>query len=1039
MSISLLKNDWATAPVCSPTSVGGQFLGGSTNSSIITTSLWYFGDLSFSNTLFFPTPTSQGAGIVTFNMSGTPLWIARFDSTGNDNNVQTSMNNTHVFSIGSFQANTLTISGIVISGNSSYTSAFITAYTVNGSIVTAKSITATAAIRGYTIKVHNNIIYVGGFYNSALTIDSKSIPGPTGQGSFVAAFNFDTSFNCLWLNGIDSTGFDIATTLTITNNRLFVGGSFNGTLTIGSYTINSITGAAYIAAYNLSGQIQNLIKIDTNGADNLFGLDASNGRLYSAGIYNGSLTIGSYTLPAPSSAGIYVACFDTSLNPLWLTSIDSSGTDAIEFNILSANSNFCFVNITYTGSITIGKFSFPSPPVKGILIATFDKYGNVVDVRIIDPFSIPDSHAIFSTDNYVYSTIRYTNSPNIPGTLLPSPLSTPPSGRQLPLLISYTIAPPINQTPLLSAQSISGGVRLLWNSITNATDYRIYYGLSGSGFTNYTPNINDISYTILSLVPGSFYQFTIVTLYFGNESPYSNILFRTPLPLTPSTFNITSGVQKVDLTWSTVSGATGYRIYYGLSGMPFSMYQDFVNVSVGTISGLTSGLAYNFYIISYNDGGESTPSSSILSSIPLSPTPLSFSAAASNLSVTLSWSASEGATGYRIYYGITGTYNLSGIFYSLSASISGLNANIPYNFRISAFNDGGESPLSSPIYATPLPMPPSTPSDLSATSGILITNLSWTSVSGATGYKITYGLYNIFDNDIIVGDISSYTVINLLPDLSYGFIISAFNSGGFSPISTPPLYTIPAPPIPTIPIDFTGAQNVKSVNLSWTNTAYSYDYIIKYSLSGALIDNTTIFTSGSQNNLISGLSGETEYKFAISARNRTGQSAFSPYIYVSPWTVRPIQKPYFIESTAFRSQIRLKISDIYNATYFVIYYGKDGEFTNQFIVTREVLINNNGTINVQYLKENTLYNFSIIAFNDETLSLESDIISIKTLEIMMITGEDASFVTAINDYNTVYQFELNMQQQRINQFKPMSAVDRLKYIQGLVRDAFIPK
>ena len=120
MSISLINHNWATAPKCSSTSIGGQFLGGSTNSSIITVSLWYFGDLSFSNSLFFTTPAGQGSGIITYNTSGTPLWIAKFDSTGDDNNIQTSMNNTHVFSIGSFRANTLTISDIIISGNSRF-------------------------------------------------------------------------------------------------------------------------------------------------------------------------------------------------------------------------------------------------------------------------------------------------------------------------------------------------------------------------------------------------------------------------------------------------------------------------------------------------------------------------------------------------------------------------------------------------------------------------------------------------------------------------------------------------------------------------------------------------------------------------------------------------------------------------------------------------------------------------------------------------------------------------------------------------------
>jgi hypothetical protein len=1036
---SLIDISWATAPRSSSSSLGGSFLGGSTNSSIITTSLWYFGDLSFSPTLFFPSPTSQAAGIVTYNTNGNPLWITRFDSVGDDNNIQTAINNTHVFSIGSFQANTFNISGIIINGNSTYTSAFITAHTTTGSLVTAKSITATSSIRGYSIKVHNNIIYIAGLYNSALTIDSKSITAPTGQGSFIAAFSFDTSFNCIWLNKIDSTGQDITTNLSITNNKLFAGGSFIGLLAIDGFTISSSTQSSYIASYNLSGQVQLLLKIDSSGTDNLFGLDTANNKIYAAGTYTGSFSLGSFTLPSPSSTAVYIASFDTSLNLIWLKGIDSAGTESVGFNILAANSNFCFVNITYTTTITVGPYSFNSPSgSKGTLTVCYDRYGNVVGAIPIDSTGSDDSNTLFATDTTLYSTVAYGNTLNISGTLLPTPLPTPPSGRQLPLLISYSIKQPLSQSPTLTFNSNTASINLSWTSIPDSTDYRIYYGLSGSGFTSYTPNISGLLYTISSLIPGSIYQFTVVALNYGNESPYSNIVYATPLSSTPSIFNIISNIKQVDLSWSTVSGATGYRVYYGLNGSDFSLYQDFITVSNGSITGLAAGLEYKFYIVSYNNGGESIPPSTILTSIPLSPIPTQLNVTPVNLGTNLTWNLSEGVIAYKIYYGLSGTYNLSGVFTGLSGNITNLTPDVFYNFKISSINNGGESPLSSPVYTMPLPLPPSIPNNFTLRSSILQIDLSWNKVSGATGYKISYGLYNIFDNEVLLGDISSYTFTTLLPDLSYGFILQVLNNGGISP-PTSPIYGVCDPPIPDVPIDFCGNQAVKSSKLYWTNTAYSYNYVINYSLSSSLTDISTIIISGSESNFITGLCGESTYKFSIAARNRTGQSAFTPYIYITPWIFQPISKPVWQQITPLRTQILLKFNNIYNANYYKIYYGINNIFTNEEFVTSKQLNDNNSTVNILYLISNTTYNFKIIAYNDETFSPESDIIYITTLAPEIIKEADASIITMKNDNNTIYQANQINQRYRINKFKFQSASDRLKYINGFVNDSFVTK
>ena len=78
----------------------------------------------------------------------------------------------------------------------------------------------------------------------------------------------------------------------------------------------------------------------------------------------------------------------------------------------------------------------------------------------------------------------------------------------------------------------------------------------------------------------------------------------TPTGLTGT--RLSTGLAQVRLTWSTVSGATGYEVYYQLSSnTPVSVS----NTSLTTInitSGLFRGIAYTFYVVSY--GSASLPS-----------------------------------------------------------------------------------------------------------------------------------------------------------------------------------------------------------------------------------------------------------------------------------------------------------------------------------------------------------------------------------------------------------------------------------------------
>ena len=81
----------------------------------------------------------------------------------------------------------------------------------------------------------------------------------------------------------------------------------------------------------------------------------------------------------------------------------------------------------------------------------------------------------------------------------------------------------------------------------------------------------------------------------------------TPTGLTAT--RLSSGLAHVRLSWSTVSGATGYEVWYQSDSNTTNTTISETNSTQVTItSGLTLGSTYKFYVISYNVLLHSLPS-----------------------------------------------------------------------------------------------------------------------------------------------------------------------------------------------------------------------------------------------------------------------------------------------------------------------------------------------------------------------------------------------------------------------------------------------
>lgn len=148
----------------------------------------------------------------------------------------------------------------------------------------------------------------------------------------------------------------------------------------------------------------------------------------------------------------------------------------------------------------------------------------------------------------------------------------------------------------------------------------------------------------------------------------------------------------VSLSWSSVSTAVGYRVYQVDNGTRVLVGTKTGRSSTSlTVSGLTAGSTHSYQVEAYN--GSSVADSSIVSvTLPASSSSLAApqvtATALSTSAISLSWTTSSSATGYRIYYWNGSRAVLLGTVSSSTSSVrvTGLSAATKYQFVVQAYS-----------------------------------------------------------------------------------------------------------------------------------------------------------------------------------------------------------------------------------------------------------------------------------------------------------------------------------------------------------------
>jgi fibronectin type 3 domain-containing protein len=173
----------------------------------------------------------------------------------------------------------------------------------------------------------------------------------------------------------------------------------------------------------------------------------------------------------------------------------------------------------------------------------------------------------------------------------------------------------------------STSLRLTWETVSGATGYSIYRAVLSSDPpstpTYYVSGGNTNSYTDASLTTGSLYRYWITAVNSAGESDQRYLGSGVPTTPSTNTLNAPTGVMttvlsssSIRVSWNEVSGATGYRVYYGSAGDSNpTLYYSVEGRTSYDFSYLYSGSVYYYKVSAVSSAGVG-PASSLVTAVP---------------------------------------------------------------------------------------------------------------------------------------------------------------------------------------------------------------------------------------------------------------------------------------------------------------------------------------------------------------------------------------------------------------------------------------
>ena len=294
-----------------------------------------------------------------------------------------------------------------------------------------------------------------------------------------------------------------------------------------------------------------------------------------------------------------------------------------------------------------------------------------------------------------------------------------------------------NKPVLKSAVNSANGIKLAWESMEGAVQYKIYRSTDGTNYKYYSSTVNTC-FTNTSVDSGTKYYYKIkaVSQVNGTDfvSKYSNVT--SAVRLSAPTTEVTPSASNIKLSWNAVPGADIYYIYRSMDGRNFTRY-DKTSKTAYTNTKVEAGIAYYYKVKAVQNAEDKTYTSaySKVNAAYVMCAP-EVSVAQADGKVKLNWPGVIGADQYYIY---RSTDNKKFSYYSKTSKTTYTNSKVEegatYFYKVKAVYHIGDKVYKSDYSNVNTAYIPYTPAvTVSQVGGKVI--LKWSAVDGASKYWI---------------------------------------------------------------------------------------------------------------------------------------------------------------------------------------------------------------------------------------------------------------------------------------------------------------
>jgi len=305
-------------------------------------------------------------------------------------------------------------------------------------------------------------------------------------------------------------------------------------------------------------------------------------------------------------------------------------------------------------------------------------------------------------------------------------------------------------TNLLVKSTGYNSLLISWSAVSGAYGYEVSTSLSEGGSYTILPLTTKTSVTLTN-------QSTNVPLYVkvrtyrtvGYTKIYSlssAAVYGTPIPSTPTLTVVSNDYQSLRISWPAIAGASGYDLYrYDTDSSSYELLEN-LNALTFVDDELTTGVTYSYKVVAYrmvDTTKVESLASAVVSGKPIPVLVTNFKVSMPGITfLNFSWSAVNGATGYEISRSTTttGTYALVGTVEGSNIyTNTGLTFNRTYYYKIRAYRTVNSVKVygSTSAYISGKTVP-STSTMTVINPSSTTNNLSWSAISGVSGYEVFY-------------------------------------------------------------------------------------------------------------------------------------------------------------------------------------------------------------------------------------------------------------------------------------------------------------